>query len=206
MSDHNSQGSLLMSDLLETWISRVRVERALDVGAGEGVTSQWLASRGFVVDAVERDPAVFDQLSDACAGMRVQPLLTDLTAFLPPPETYTLIIAQAVLHFLRPTDLWQVADRLSLALEPGGFLFAEVFTTDDPGYGRLRELGGVEIEPNTFQIPESDDVIHYFAPQELRRVFASLVPVFYEESRRIDSESSAGYRAGAELVARRSMG
>jgi trans-aconitate methyltransferase len=205
MCSHNSQGDLLVSDLLETWIGQVPLGRALDVGAGEGMTSRWLASRGFLVDAVEHDPAVFEQLSNACTGMPVEPHLTDLITFLPPPETYTLIIAQAVLHFLLPTDLWQVADRLMLALKPGCFLFAEVYTVDEPGYTRLQESGAVEVEPNTFRIPESMDVIHYFAPQELQRVFASLTPVFYEESRRSDPESPEGYRAGAELVAQRPM-
>jgi len=112
-------------------------------------------------------------------------------------------VAQAVLHFLRPTQLWLLADRLVATLKPGGLLLADVFTTDDPGYLALKETGTIEIEPNTFEAPEPVGLIHYFAPGELRRIFALLEVLEYDESRRADPRSDDGFRAGAHLVAKR---
>jgi trans-aconitate methyltransferase len=178
----------------------VPIGRALDLGAGEGETACWLAERGFSVDAVERDPKTFKQLAKACADKSVQPHLSDLRQYVISPEAYGLVLAEAVLHFLKPTELWPLADRLCHALVPGGILIAEAFTTDDPGFNQLREAGAVEIEPNTFLAPW---LIHYFAPGELRRVFADLEILAYEESRRLDPASSEGYRAGATFVGRR---
>ncbi len=176
---------------------------ALDLGAGEGETALWLAKRGFTVDAVERDPDIFARLVEACAGTSISTHLVDVTEFPLPPATYDLIVAQAVLHFLRPTQLWPLADRLAEALVPGGLLVAEVFTTDDPGCVALKESGATEIEPNTFLAPEPIGLIHYFAPDELHRIFAPLEILEYEESRQSNPRSEDGYRAGAQLVAKR---
>lgn len=192
----------ILNDLL-LWPDEITPSRALDLGAGEGETALWLAKRGFSVDAVERDPEIFARLIEACAGTSISTHLADATAFPLLPTTYDLIVAQAVLHFLRPTQLWPLADRLVESLVPGGILLAEVFTTDDPGYTTLRQSNTLEIEPNTFEAPPPIGLIRYFAPGELRRIFAPLEVLEYDESRRADPQSSDGYRAGAHLVARR---
>ena len=59
----------------------------------------------------------------------------------------------------------------------------------------------MQIEPNTFTMPSSEDVIHYFAPGELQRTFSTMDVLFYKEMRRRDLEDPIGYRAGASLVA-----
>jgi hypothetical protein len=120
-----------------------------------------------------------------------------------PLATYDLIVAQAVLHFLRPTQLWTLADRLVAAIIPGGILMAEVFTTDDPGYKALLASKAIEIEPNTFEAPHPFGLIHYFAPGELRRIFTPLEILEYNESRANDPHCEYGFRAGAYLVAQR---
>jgi tellurite methyltransferase len=185
------------------WIDSIPPSRALDLGAGEGDTGLWLAERGFTVDAVERDPEIYARLVEACAGTTVNPHLSDITEFPLSPTSYSLIVAQAVLHFLRPTQLWTLADRLVAGLIPGGILLAEVFTTDDPGCVALKESGATQIEPNTFLAPEPVGLIHYFAAGELRRVFAPLEVLEYDESRRADPRSEDGFHAGARLLARR---
>jgi len=190
-------------DNLQNWLDEITGGHALDLGAGEGENALWLAERGFTVDAVERNPEIFGRLVEACAGTIVNPHLFDITEFPFSPTSYSLIVAQAVLHFLRPTQLWTLADRLVEGLTPGGILLAEVFTTDDPGCMALKESGATEIEPNTFLAPEPVGLIHYFAAGELRRVFAPLEVLEYDESRRADPRSEDGFHAGAHLVAKR---
>jgi SAM-dependent methyltransferase len=188
---------------LQKWLDEILIGRALDLGAGDGEIALWLSELGFQVDAVERDPIVFQRLQKVCAGSDVVPHRADLIEFPMPPATYDFIVTQAVLHFLRPTQLWPLADRLTNALVPGGILLAEVFTTDDPGYTTLRQSNTLEIEPNTFEAPPPIGLIHYFAPGELRRIFALLDVLEYDESRRADPQSADGFRAGAHLLARR---
>ena len=194
----------MVSEWLEAWIQEAPTGRALDLGAGDGETSLWLAAQGFRVDAVESDAERYKVLTEASVGHTIEPHQDDVTQFALPKKTYSLIIAHAILHFLRPTDLWPLADRLSESLVPGGLLFAEVFTTDDPGCATLKGNAAREIEPNTYLVPQSSGIIHYFAPGELRRTFAMLETLDYEEARYSDPTSSEGYHSGAVLAARKS--
>jgi SAM-dependent methyltransferase len=189
------------SELLEGWIERIPLGHALDLGAGTGEASLWLAERGFKVDAVEWDPETYRILREACVGLEIVTHHVDVRELMLPPGKYSLILASAILHFIKPTDLWTLADWIVTALAPGGFLIVEALTMDDPGYGALRDSGAMQIEPNTFAMSSSGDVIHYFAPGELQRTFSTLDVLLYEETRRRDLADPVGYRAGASLVA-----
>jgi len=191
------------SQALLDWIDHAPLGHALDLGAGEGETARWLVERGFTVEAIERNELAFGRLVQRSRGLAVRPYNLDLADFHPSPNSYSLVVASAVLHFLRPTDLWPLADRLLASLLHGGLLIAEAFTTDDPGRKALSEAGAPQVEPNTYLAPEPIGLIHYFAAGELRRVFAGLEILEYEESRRLDPESDEGYRAGALLVGRK---
>ena len=139
----------------------------------------------------------------ACDGSDIHVFAMDLLDFPYPESKYSLVVASAILHFLRPTDLWWLADRLVAALAVGGLLIVEVMTTDDPGYDASMEDGTPQIQPNTFKAPEPIQLIHYFESNELARIFHGLRVLFYEESRRIDPRDPVGFRSGASLVARR---
>jgi SAM-dependent methyltransferase len=191
------------SEALETWIDKVPQGRAIDLGAGDGLTSAWLAGRGFRVDAVEHDPDRFDALRRLTHGLPVHLHPIHIMQFRPAMDTYSLVVAAAVLHFFAPSTLEVLADRLWRCLVEGGILIAEAFTTDDPGYALLLRENVRQIEPNTFEAPSLLGLIHYFEPGELRSLFADLQPLEYVEDRRLDPTSGEGYRAGALLVARR---
>jgi tellurite methyltransferase len=191
------------SEVLETWIDRIAKGRALDLGAGDGETSAWLAGRGFRVDAVEYDPDRVHWLRERTRDMSVHLHPIHIMQFRPAQEAYSLIVAAAVLHFFAPTDLRLLSDRIRRALAEGGILIAEAFTTDDPGYAVLRGENVREIEPNTFEAPPVIGLIHYFEPGELRDLFSGLNPLEYVENRRSDPTSPEGYRSGALLVAQR---
>jgi SAM-dependent methyltransferase len=193
--------SLAPNEVLEEWVPKAPIGRALDLGAGEGETARWLAERGFQVDAVEADPQALSRLARASAGWPITPHHADLLDFSLPLESYALIVAQAVLHFLPPSRLPALAAGLCRALRPGGVLIAEVLTTDDPGRAAFRRQAHTEIEPNTFQA--SFGLMHYFRPLELQRLFLDLQTLYYEESRRQDPQAEPPYRSGATLIARR---
>ena len=119
-------------DALARWWSVAPRGRALDLGAGSGEAAVWLAGQGFLVDAVEHDREAVTYLQRARAGRTIVVHPVDLRVFPLEPKTYALVLASAVLHFLRPSELWPLADRLCDCLLPGGLLVAEVLTIDDP--------------------------------------------------------------------------
>lgn len=79
----------------------------------------------------------------------------------------------------------------------------EVFTTDDPALERYRSSGVDPLAEHTYPLSGRSELIHFFAPGELRRLFAGLEVLEYEESRRAHPNDEAGYRAGASLVGRK---
>src|SRR3990170_3750179 len=104
------------SQALLDWIDHAPHGHALDLGAGQGETALWLVERGFTVDAIERDERAFGRLVRRSRSLAIRPRNLDLADFHPSPDSYSLILASAVLHFLRPTDLWPLADRWFAAL------------------------------------------------------------------------------------------
>jgi trans-aconitate methyltransferase len=191
------------SDFLRQRIDNIPKGRALDIGAGEGELSIWLAQKGFQVDAIESDPDACSRLEARSKGLIVTIHSMDVRDYSFPEGEYSLVYAGAILHFLKPTDLWVLADRIVLSLVQGGFFIAQVFTTDDPGYEELRDSGAEEIEPNTFISAVLEEPIHYFMPGELARTFSALKIQAYEESRIVDPADPVGFRSGASIVARK---
>lgn len=190
-------------ELLNRWIHRADVGRALDLGAGEGAVATLLSNFAYEVVAVEADRATFQHLQMATAGTDIQCVFSDLQEFPFESDAHSLITAFGVLHFLRPTDLWTIADHIVRSLVPGGLFLCEVFTTDDPEFDQLKLRGAEMIEPNTFQLASPPSQIHYFEAGELVRVFSELEILEYDEYRRIDPTSEDGFRAGAALVAKK---
>lgn len=197
-------GSNAPSDWLRPWVEEVPAGRALDLGAGSGETARWLAKRGFSVEAVERDPQPLLTLQrTAEAEPQIRVIAAGIEDLLIEAGRYELILALAVLHFLKPSDLWNLADEVRKGLRPGGRMAAEVLTVDDPGFHWYRRQDRREVEPNTFEMEGMAGWIHYFEPGELVRVFAGLETLTYEEVRTVDPDAEPSYRVGARLVARK---
>ena len=149
---------------------------ALDLACGRGRHALALARRGLAVDAVDRRPDVLDQLARTAAAESV-PLTTerrDLETE-PPPDLgdgrYALVVVVNYLH--RP-----LAPAIVRALRPGGVLVYDTFTSEQPRYGR----------------PTNPDFL--LQPGELRRLFADLTELRYDERVR------PGPVAKATLIAR----
>ncbi|WP_419998630.1 class I SAM-dependent methyltransferase [Streptomyces boninensis] len=93
--------------------------RCLDVGAGPGTVSRWLAGQvgddGEVV-ALDRDPRFLERISHP----RLRVVRADLTHEEPPPGGYDLVHARFLLMHLRERE--ELLDRLVSYLRPGGWL------------------------------------------------------------------------------------
>ena len=178
-----------MIDQLLLWRDHFLPGHALDIGAGEGEISLWLARHGFIVDALEPDQRQAELLQSQFAPYPIQLHILDVLNFSLPSDHYALIVASAVLHFIDRDQLQPLAARLSNSLIPGGMLFAAAFTTDDPAHQET-------------QAPDTTHVHHFSRRGELRQLFRPLDVVVYEESRRSAPQSMYGYRAGATLIAR----
>jgi SAM-dependent methyltransferase len=107
---------------------------ALDLGAGEGRNSFYLARRGFTVDALDVSPRAVRELQ---VMARRYPLpvtaqqrdIRDLHGLSGP---YDLIVADTVLCHLQLAEAREAALQIISLMCPGGWLYASAFATDDP--------------------------------------------------------------------------
>lgn len=191
------------SELLKQWALKAPGRRALVLGAGEGAEAVWLSQQGFKVDAVERDPQRVAALVEATAGMRVTVWKEDIQVLDIPSSEYALVVALAVLHFVPPHALRDVAGRMAGGLVPGGLLLLQVLTDKDPSAEARRRRGDPERSPNTFELDGGMDQIHYFVRGELVALFSGLRHLDHEVYRFAAPGRPDGFGAGEILVAER---
>jgi SAM-dependent methyltransferase len=150
---------------------------ALDVACGRGRNSFWLAARGFVVTAVDRDEDAIAAIRQEAAARQVaiEAGVLDLETGSPDLGTsrYDLILVVNYLH--RP-----LFPRLLTALRPGGVLVYETFT-------RAQARRGKPSNP-----------AFLLEPGELRARTAELTPL-------AEREGLFDGREVASLVARKPM-
>lgn len=114
--------------------------RALDLGAGEGRNSLWLATRGWTVTAVDFVDLAIARLNGRAAaeGLAVTALVADVLSYRPKPGSFDLVL----LCYLQlpSTQRRRVLASAAEALAPGGrlLLIAHDAANIVSGYGGPR--------------------------------------------------------------------
>ncbi len=110
----------------------------LDIGAGTGRNTLPLARLGYAVDAIELAPAFVEEVKAAAQreNLSVQVMqgniLDDRITLA--PDRYRLAILSAVLpHFISVQQLRSLLEKLTAAMEPGGWVLFSLFLAVD-GY------------------------------------------------------------------------
>lgn len=106
------------AEILENFFSFAEKGRALDLAAGLGTHSLFLADQGFDVDAVDISDVAMDKL--AGRHPRVNTICADLDTFNIPENRYSLIVN---IRFLNRRLYPQITE----GLIPGGLLIFETF-------------------------------------------------------------------------------
>jgi len=151
---------------LEEVLPQVPRGRAADLAAGSGREAVFLAENGFEVEAWDAAPEALERAKALAArsGIAITTVLNDLEApgLELPPARYDLVVCFRFLH--RP-----LFPKIARALAPGGHLVYETFRVGQERFGK----------------PKRREFL--LEPGELRRAFAMLEVLSYEES---DGESA----------------
>ena len=165
------------SPSLVKYFDRLPSGRALDLACGMGRNAIYLAGRGYQVDAVDGSVVALEKgLAFAReAGLKINFIHADLTAFRVEPESYDLIICY---YYLERS----LTEQIIKGLKEGGVLLFETYTK----------------EQKTIGPPLNDDYL--IGANELPELFRELHPLIYREG--IVNEE--GRRKGiATLLAKR---
>jgi tellurite methyltransferase len=169
--------------------------RVLDLGCGEGRNALFLARRGFEVEAVDAAPTAVKRLVQLAQGSRltVSARVADVREIDLPEASYVLIVANTILDHLDPRDSDRLIARIQRTVRPGGYVFASVFTTNDPGHTGIGPKSAT-----------AKHVKRYFAPGELRVLFGRFSILRYREEELLDRQHDAPHwHAIARLWAQR---
>lgn len=167
-------------ELIDT--SDVPRGRALDLGCGGGRDSLFLARRGFQVLAIDMSPHAIAKLKTIADNfhLNVECIVADIRMCKFPSEEFVLVSATTLLDHVDPPDAIDLIKQIKKCLRHGGYVFAEVFTVEDPGYRQLRNLAS----------ECSNHVRHYYEKGELRDLFSDFTVLRYDE--KVEWDTSHG--------------
>jgi len=163
--------------LLEDWLPKLPVGRALDVACGAGRNSLFLAQAGYQVDAIDISPEGLKQAEKKAGeqGLSINWIEHDLDEPYRYDRDYDLIIVMWYVNFALIT-------RLCDCLAPGGYLLCEEHLITD------QEVIG------------PTNLNYRVAAGDLREAVSGLDVLFYQESIALNSEGEQ--IASARVVAK----
>lgn len=178
-----------MQDVLVKFLDLIPKGRALDIGAGAGRNSIFLAKNGFKVEAI-------DKIADGLKKCRnfakkhnlpIKTKLCDVRKFEFKKNKYSLIIARASLDFLKKSEIESIVSKIKKSLIPKGFVYFVVFSIKDPFYRKIKKLGLEEVEKNTFYLPKYRTYRHFFTQKELKGMVRGFKIIHLKRKRKKDT-------------------
>jgi len=138
--------------ILRRFFSELNPERpVLDLGAGQGRNSAFLAERGFTVHAIEPSGEAAGVLARLASGRRlsIRVYRSSFEEFSPASTPYSGILAFGVIQDLTRELLDVLAERIGAWMSRGGLVMLTAFTTEDPSFA-LRAAEWKRIAVNSF--------------------------------------------------------
>ncbi|MEL6107326.1 MAG: class I SAM-dependent methyltransferase [Planctomycetota bacterium] len=175
---------------LAAYLSQVPCSgQALDLGAGAGRDTIALAKAGLDVTAVDLSARGAERIQQrarhADVANHVTTVVADAREFQIDHRSYDLICATTVLDHIPADDARKLWQRITAGLRPGGALYVEVHSVEDPG---SNEPPGCDSDAPVSET--ADAVVNYFRANQLAgwaiEPDASLRILRYEERQEWD--------------------
>ncbi len=105
--------------------------RVLDLGCGVGANAMWLASEGYVVEAIDVSDAACDQfkkriMQHGNGWTHITPKVASATAIPFRERLFDAVIDVCVLQHLVPDDVVPALQEIWRVLQPGGEIFSVI--------------------------------------------------------------------------------
>jgi 2-polyprenyl-3-methyl-5-hydroxy-6-metoxy-1,4-benzoquinol methylase len=163
----------MRENVLVKFLDSIPKGTVLDIGAGKGYYSIFLAKNGFKVEAIDKSSKELKRCEDFAKkhNLPIKTRVCDIRKFDFKNNKYSLIIARASLDFLKKSEIEKIIEKIKKSLIPQGFIYFVVFSVKDPMYKKIKELKLKETEENTFYLPKYKTYRHFFTQKELKQMF-----------------------------------
>lgn len=175
----------------------------LDLGCGEGRYSLFLAQLGCKVTSVDASNVALRKLAHIARerNLSIGTVESDLEKYTFEKTRFDIVIAATILDHLGDNLRQKIASGIIETLKTGGIVYANVFTTLDPGYiARVKQ----SVNENLGISDTAMCIEHYFESKELYNLFSSLEIFSYYEGVELDLSHGKPHNHGwACLFARK---
>ncbi len=151
----------------------------LDLGAGQGRNSIYLARRGFDVVAVDPSKAALDGVYRySCEqNLSIQIQHCDFKGFSPQEKYFSGILLIGLIQILSWDEISDLMECITRWTRQGSLVFTTAFSTDDPAFG-TKTKQWIEAGRNSFIIDKTGTVRTYLEKNEILDLFLDW-EVFY---------------------------
>jgi 2-polyprenyl-3-methyl-5-hydroxy-6-metoxy-1,4-benzoquinol methylase len=153
----------------------------LDIGAGQGRNSLFLARQGFSVDAIDPSQVGVDRISGMAAdeNLPIRVRCSGFESFKSENAPYGAVLIFGIIQVLPRESIKILADKVRLWISPGGLVMISAFTTEDPGFAKIAATSE-KLGENSFRI-DSDNIRTFLRPGEILTLFGDYKSVHHWE-------------------------
>lgn len=158
---------------------------ALDIGAGEGRNSIFLAENGFKVEAIDKIPEGLEKCRKFAKkyNLPIKIKVIDVKRFKFKKNKYSLILSIAALDFLKFPEIKKIILKIKHSLKKRGVFYLAVFSIKDPLFKKCKKRKLKMIEKNTFYLPKLKTPRHFFERKELLNLLGSFKVIKIKEQK-----------------------
>lgn len=170
------------TDILKDYVHLIDDSKpVLDVGAGQGRNTLFLARKGMAVDAIDPSRVAVETIQEIVQKekLRVKSYISGFEDLETKTGYYGAVLLFGIIQILSRDEIDLLVAKTSRWLVEGGLVFITAFTVDDPSYIQNVSLYR-RIAKNSFK---SDDgqVFTYLETNEVLDIFKDYTVVFHDE-------------------------
>ena len=191
--------------LLEKFLSQAPTGEALDIGAGRGKNSLFLADKGFQVEAIDINKENLDIIKKISSERKLEIRInnSNLKDFKFVSSKYSIILAIQSLNFIKKSEFEIVIEKIKDSSAKNGLLFISVFLVTDPSFEKFQNKNK-PIEENTFESKKPPYWWHFFKKDELKNYFGEDYQVLYYQERIVkDKKPIPHFHGIGEIVVKK---
>jgi len=168
--------------ILIDYIDRIdNTKPVLDLGAGQGRNSVFVANRNFSVDAIDTSKVVIEQLQNEVdhKGLKINCRCSSFDELKIQSEYYSAILIFGLFQILDKTEFDSLINKSKNWIGKNGLVFITAFGLQDVSFKNYKNKW-IEEESNRFTNGKGD-YRYFLEPNELLKIYSELNVIHYWE-------------------------